>query len=214
MFHLIVLKTMKIMEPFGGVLAGRRKKNYGHNVALIGRHIPRTYIEDQRNWKDIRFGWKNMAYSGCEILAVYNAMFWLQKRFGSEALLSDISYFEKHGALLQGVFGTSPYAIRQYFLEKGYQVKMLTKDQKFEIQRIASCEDVFILTAFNQGYNLFKQIHTVCITKEESGKYHVHNAYALNSHRKYVAMEFDSLESAIHGFHEGSKLICLQAIFR
>lgn len=62
-----------------------REKNYRHNLKHLGemdREVWRdstVCIEDQAQWEAIQFGagsHHNMSYSGCEIIAVFNAV-WL-----------------------------------------------------------------------------------------------------------------------------------------
>ena len=58
-----------------------------------------------------------MAFNGCEVIAVYNALLYL----GKSALLCDISFFMEKYKMLFGLFGCNPYALIKHpaFSETG-----------------------------------------------------------------------------------------------
>lgn len=210
-YNQILVRIMGFLSLIGRVPRWRSRLNRKQNLRTIGKHIPNGYIEDQRNWKDVRFGFWNMAFSGCEIFAVYNALLALEQRFGAEELLRQIQEFEGKGSMLQGGFGCSPKSIASYFQTHGYRIAVTTKDTDASIQALERDGSVYILTAFNDGHNFFKQIHTVCITKEGEG-YWLHNGAFVNSHGKYLAKHFDSLPEAVHGLRPRSRLISLLVV--
>ncbi|MBP5265596.1 MAG: hypothetical protein J6Z06_02095 [Lachnospiraceae bacterium] len=208
----ILLFFMNLLASLGRVPKLRADKNYAKNRQAILSRIPVGFIEDQRNWKSVRFGFWNMAFSGCEIFAVYNAMVALEQRFGAEVLAEDIRYFERHGAMLHGGFGLSPYAIEAYFRKEGYMVSTTNRGERAVIRRMEKEGETFILTAYNHKRNLFQQIHTVCITKDEKGGFLMHNNYVKNSHGKYIAKHFDTLDAAVNGLTVDSTMIYLISI--
>ena len=129
------------------------------------------YIEDQHNYGDMNYGKTTIAYSGCEIIATYNAIYFLTKD-------EDISFpkmieaFEKDGICLDGRIGTSPYSIENYFKSNGYNT--ISSYNKEEYDNIGENYDVFIITFYNDKYNIWEMIHTTAITKE-NGYFHIHN---------------------------------------
>ena len=129
------------------------------------------YIEDQHNYEDMYYGIKTIAYSGCEIIATYNAIYFLTKdeNISFPKMIED---FEIDGICLFGVFGTDPLSIEKYLKKKGYNTT--SSYNKEEYDNIGKKYDVFIMTFYNNKYNIFDMIHTTAITKEK-GYYYIHN---------------------------------------
>lgn len=146
-----------------------------------------SYIENQSNWKSVRFGFSTMAYSGCEIMAVYNALLALGKKMTVEDTVELISAFEKKGAVLQGKWGTSPYAIFRYFLRHDYEAVITCSKDAERVNATAECCETLILTAYNNRYDIRNMIHTVSVTRDEKGNFILHNAYKKNSAGEYIA---------------------------
>ena len=60
-----------------------------------------------------------MKYSGCEIIAVYNAMLDLGRKSSLEDMAELITAFEERGAALKGEWGVAPHAITNYWTPAG-----------------------------------------------------------------------------------------------
>lgn len=139
-----------------------------------------AFVENQSEWGGILFGEgkkANMSYSGCGIIAVYNALVALGEPTSAKAMEELISGFERNGAAWRGRFGVAPTAIYDYFASRKFQVvKSDTKDAG-HINEIGKAYDVAIATVYNDRYDITAQIHTVCMTKEADGAYVIHNAY-------------------------------------
>ena len=122
------------------------KKNYerilDNEKVISSSHMDsirenKGFIEDQFRYHDVPLGAVNMAYAGCEIIALYNAIHACLLRTGvhafgdaeatyipytkasrpvspAKALSTMIAAFEKDGILLSGRFGTSPKALCDY----------------------------------------------------------------------------------------------------
>lgn len=131
------------------------------------------YIEDQHHYEDMRFGHSDMGYSGCEIIALYNALNRLQPKT-KPSLSSLIREFEKDGMLLFGLFGTSPYALDRYLRKSGFLTVFSTSSK--ELNAIARSSRAMILTMYNDYRDITEQVHTICITHDGS-VYHAHNVY-------------------------------------
>ena len=201
-----------------------REKNYVYNLKRLREmdqgswQDPSVCIENQAQWEDVRFGagrHHSMCYSGCEIIAVFNAR---KRLYGSgtpEELADLIRRFEAKGAALQGEFGTSPLALARYFKSCGLEV-LTSYGKQQSVEDIARESAVMIVTAYNDGNDITKQIHTVCITRNVSGGYILHNAYCKDKSGRYTeSISYPTLREAVtHISGYGAKLIYLIGINR
>lgn len=135
-----------------------------------------TYIENQSEWKEIEFGFTDMAYAGCEIMATYNARLSLGEEMTAKEMAELIQSFERRGAVLGGIFGTAPTAIYRYFRNNGYRVGMTTGMSEDEINAFGEGYGTAIITFFNNRNDIMSQVHTVNVSKEQGG-YVCHNAW-------------------------------------
>ena len=183
-------------------IAGR--KNYGHaagNAEVIRKnHAVRIrknngFIEDQHRYEDVSLGLTDMAYAGCEIIALYNVLAdwrthgnsgkrqspdttmpgWEENL--SSHLASLIRDFEKDGILLSGRFGTSPRALCDYIRQMGLEADLfrLDKKQSRDLDFSSFPADSYLLYYYNNANNIMDQIHTICITRNPEGQYTGHN---------------------------------------
>ena len=211
MFNELLVGTMDFLAVFGRISKRRIEKNNRDNATMVYKHLPNGYIEDQANWSDVKFGVKSMAYSGCEIFAAYNAIYALEGKPDKATLLFAISDFEEHGAMMQGRLGVAPRSLIAYLRKHGYATKMTMRSRPENIRAMDEAGEVFVLTGFNEKRKLSKMIHTVCITKNEDGKYVAHNNYYRNATGKYSEQVFDSLEDVVYHRSKG-QMICLMTI--
>lgn len=158
-------------------VTGRKADSHvGEETSIIERRgearaAGTGFLESQNSYGDIPFGKSDMAYAGCEIIAVYNALIALGARTDLGEL---IRTFERDGMVLSGRFGTSPLAIRDYFEKRRIRVDITYRESEYEA--LASRSEVLILTMYNDRHDIFKKIHTICITRDEKG-YTAHNTY-------------------------------------
>jgi len=175
-----------------------RKENRSVNDLVLNSDsspYKQGYIENQSEWKDIRFGRSTMAFSGCEIMAVYNVLYALDKGRGTKLIGELIEEFEKSGAALKGVIGSSPKAIRRHLLKRGIDCSIVWKEEDIDPDfKLA------IATVYNDKKSLYSQIHTITFTKDENG-FRAHNA---RSRQKY----YPTLREAINGVGSDPKMIC------
>ena len=160
----------------------------GHYLPEEGEHI-----ESQADWKNVRFGSStnsNMAYSGCGIIASYNALTALGEPQSADRMVNLISSYEKEGAAAKGEFGVAPRAIASYFTKEGYDVELSDTTDAEVINQIGQRNDVIVATVYNNQIDITDMLHTVCITKTEKGTYIAHNIGG-------VAQEKQTLEEAI-----------------
>ena len=149
------------------------------------------YIEDQNLLKSLPFGSTDMAYAGCEVIAVYN----LLKTLGKYTGLNDlIEVFEKKGTVFNGYFGTSPYALYMFLKKRGFDV--ICSSNKKVFPDIVNKSNVIIISFYNDYRNVMNMIHTVCVTKNPKGMLRAHNSVCkneiysdINSLEKHVGIE-------------------------
>lgn len=158
-------------------------------------------IEDQNRFKMISYGKSDMAYAGCEIIAVFNALSYL----GISSDLTDlISHFEHDGMVFGGRFGTSPFAMKDCLESMGLHVRSSLDRSEFD--RIAEDSDVSLLMFYNNRRNIFSKVHTVCLTHDERGLY-AHNVYGNGSIIGPAASVSDLFSKINDGFSKGIVII-------
>lgn len=179
MFGHVVLFGMELLrliqKTFGKNIAAS-SMSAGDSSSKSSAEISRApmYIENQHSLSNIPFGKADMAGCGCEVIAVYNAILALGGSGKVKSLNELIHVFEKDGMLLNGKFGTSPKALRDFLIRENYDIRYTSSQGKFD--EIARASSTCIITFFNDKYDIRKQIHTVCLTKE-NGKYIAHNLH-------------------------------------
>ena len=131
-----------------------------------------NYIEDQHSWADTAYGGVTLSYSGCEVIAVYNAVLSLTGR--APDLPELIGEFERDGMILGGRFGTSPASLEEYCRRKGFGTVSSTDTAEFD--SLAERSRTLVLTIYNDGMDIRRQVHTVSITRGPDG-YTAHNVY-------------------------------------
>lgn len=185
-----------------------REKNYDSNLEQFRNAawdfwtVPSVYIENQNEWGDILFGTgrhHNMRYSGCEILAVFNALKALSQTGSPELMAKLIRGFETRGAALRGEFGVSPRAIETYFRKHGFRVAATDKNDSESLDTVDGQSQVLIATVYNDANDITKQVHTVCITKDVGQGYVLHNIYRRDTKGRYIASPaYSTLSDAIN----------------
>ena len=164
-------------------------------------HVPDAYIENQSEWKKVRFGvgrHLSMSYAGCEIIATYNAGKALGNPVSKRYMAELIEGYEARGAAIWGVFGVAPTAIAAYFRKNGFAVETADGADGRAVAGIARNHRVMIATAYNDRNDITAQIHTVCITKNRDGKFVLHNAYHRDEKGRFCeSRPYDTLQDAV-----------------
>lgn len=217
-----VLKVYDLLSRISKVSSKARKKNREINSRTLAEgNVFRTghFIENQNDWGDIQFGsgkHHNMRYSGCEIIAVYNALLDLGRVLSSEDMAELIGAFEEKGAALKGEFGVTPHAIKDYFENSGYDVWATSSNDEKSICELEAKSHTVIVTVYNNKENIMEEIHTVCITKQ-NGVYAVHNDYARDGKKPVGYKErsgYATLQEAIDSIGRASKSIHIIGIIK
>lgn len=210
-----VLKVYNLLSRISKVSSKARKKNREINSrALAEGNVFKAghFIENQNDWGDIQFGsgkHHNMRYSGCEVIAVYNALLDLGKELSPGDMAELIGAFEEKGAALKGEFGVTPHAIRDYLKNSGYDVAATSSNDESSICELEKKGHTFIATVYNNKENIMEEIHTVCITKN-AGIYAVHNDYTRDGKNPAGYRErggYATLQEAIDSIGRASKSI-------
>ena len=137
-----------------------------------------AYIENQPQLKGLKFGWKyDFAYSGCSVIAVYNALRSMGERVSGETLLEIAERLQRRGAALRGKFGVAPLSLKhfleRYGREKGFVVRS-TMSVKADVLDSMGEESEAIVAVVWNGRRLRDQLHAVHIEKRKGG-YIIHN---------------------------------------
>lgn len=200
-----------------------RNQNHKSNIMqLKNMHwdfwtVPSAYIENQNEWGNIMYGagkHHNMRYSGCEIIATFNALKALTWMGSPESMAELIHEYEMRGAALRGEWGVSPRAIETFFRKQGFLVTTTEKGDKESLEMVDRQSQVLIAVAYNDANDITQQVHTICITKDVGKGYVLHNAYRSNKNGKYIASApYVTLSDAISNMSRYEpKLICLIGI--
>lgn len=178
-----VIDVMEFISDNFFIPIWKINRNLGNNSTMISEKLYKTgnYIENQEFWGEIKYGFKDMAFSGCEIIAVINALHSLGDDMSEEDVVDLISYFEEKGSVFAGVWGTSPMALVDYLSEEGYGVEYTTTTDYSEIEKLGERSDTIIVTLYNEKDDILQQIHTINIEKglDAKGKvvYIGHNTF-------------------------------------
>ena len=172
------------------------------------------HIENQPQWKQIRFGRFTMDYSGCEIIATYNAILSLGETLPEQGITDLIGAYEKKGAVLWGGWGVAPRAIYRYFKEKGYDTAMTCSTAPEDISKMGEEYSTAIITVYNDARDITKQIHTMNVSKTDQNTFVLHNCYRRDRNGSYtMGLPHASLWEAIRSLGGGrAKPICIIGI--
>ncbi len=213
--NVVVVWVLHILSWFSGLSGKRSSGNLNYNrVQLLDKNSMNaennTYIENQSMWTGVLFGSVyKLSYSGCEVIAVYNALLSLGQKMSVKELMALITAFEKKGIVGRGKFGVSPRAAYLFFKRAGYRVTMTASKKASVINEIGACSDTTIVTVYNDRNDITKQVHTMNVSKDDAGKYHIHNGYKVRTDaggkRQFVDDgPYDTLEEAIKGMARGN----------
>lgn len=174
----VVVAAFELMRTQQKILRKNYSQHLRSNQAAMKAHLKELeaaggYIENQLDYTDMAYGESNVAFSGCEVLAAYNAIYAVFRK-AHVSLPDMIASFEQDGMVMQGKFGTSPKAIQKFLQSWGLKTRFTTREEDFDYTGRIS--DALILTVYNDRNDLNQEVHTICISK--SGEvYTAHNVY-------------------------------------
>lgn len=189
--------VVRLVSSAAGLFT-RRRCNEGKRAGISG------YINGQGRLPlaQLPYGKYTMGYCGCEVIAACNAM----KMLGREYPLEDAAeYFEKHGLLFNGFFGTDIGSLRRFFTREGYDAEMVfgRRLRKRGTDALLERSDAAILSFWtglklknNDGY--WYSLHTVAVGKVPGGvELYNLNIYSRNAERKYGSLAHMEQERGI-----------------
>ena len=146
-----VISAFELMRKQQRLMKKDFSKHLKKNSEAVEKHAAdikknNGFIEDQNKWSDTAYGESTMQYSGCEIIATFNA---IRNILGRQliSLPEMISEYEKDGMVLSGKFGTAPKAISDFLERHGFKTELSTSEKEFD--DIGKRSDSLILTMYN-----------------------------------------------------------------
>jgi uncharacterized membrane protein YfhO len=140
MKHRIVLNIPGVLFFREKVQKKKTKKSRENQV------IARGLINEQRLYENVKYGLGNVSYSGCELVAIYNASLLTKTGFdkmGADRINADASMkkliqsaLKKKYTMLNGKWGTNPYDLGRLLEENNLKYEVIKKQED-----IISAED-------------------------------------------------------------------------
>ena len=140
MKHRIVLNIPGVLFVREKVQKKKTKKSRENQV------IARGLINEQRLYENVKYGLGNVSYSGCELVAIYNASLLTKTGFdkmGADRINADASMkrliqsaLKKKYTMLNGKWGTNPYDLGRLLEENNLKYEVIKKQED-----IISAED-------------------------------------------------------------------------
>lgn len=212
LWFLDICTHFKILKKKG--LANRRA-----NAEAFTKDFPseghfftqENFIENQPQWKPVKFGKYSMDYSGCEIIATYNALLSLGEKLSQDDMIALISRYEKKGAVLCGGWGVAPRAVYRFFKEKGYDVCLTCSRGPADINTMGERYGTIIINVYNDAEDITRQIHTMNVSKNDKNCFILHNCYRTGKDGRYVmSVPYGSLYDVIRSINGGkAQPICI-----
>ena len=150
---------------------------YLQNMQKMKEH--KGFIENQHKEPvaSLRYGLTRMKDTGCELIAIYNAML----LYGKNPSLPNIIFTAENsvpGMVLEGGFGTDPVFEKNYLKKQGINTKTYSTIKAADREKKAG--DIFIVTFSNRtGKNKnipSPVVHTVAVIICSNGKIRAYNA--------------------------------------
>ena len=181
LFHKIAFGFVQFTAPKFGMTEGA--KTYGKNRQLEGELV-RGLITDQSKLSGISFGDTNVGKSGCEAVALYNA---LLLRGRPKALSDIIRDLQDAQALVnRGKWGANPFDIARVMRE--YRLDYEPMETITEAEEKMRPGDLLLVTVWNQGRRPLQGIHGYIIEMKAPDDYLVYNRVYLNHPEKKTTL--------------------------
>ena len=156
------------------------KKNFKHNEKIP---LPAALINGQSLGavSGMKFGFSTMSLSGCEVIAVYNALVLL----GRPRPFVEIARYMERFRVLGGFWGTNFFTLGHCLKHFGMHVKRVRKPHVLEQELLAGKTCLYV---FWVGKIFRSSVHTV-VLQNDGGKLLVYNAF--NRHDKVVRTVYE-----------------------
>lgn len=144
-------------------------KNYEYNKAIP---LPQGPINGQSlgTVSGMRFGCSTMSYSGCEVIAVYNAL-WLA---GCPQPFDEIARYMERFRMMRGFWGTNFLALGRCLKRFGLRAKRVRRRKRVEValQNGQTC-----LFVYWTRRRFCSPVHTICIQQNADSSVSAYNYY-------------------------------------
>lgn len=150
-----------------------QKRNYNYNKELPQ---PSGFVYGQKKYADWKFGYSNLSYAGCEVIAGYNVAKALGKNY---TLAQVVLLYEALGIEIgaaQGYFGSNPYQISYFLKSTGISYTRVNNYKTFE-SKMKYSKDCYVILSLWTDESADSMIHTFMIDKENGrdAKFYVYN---------------------------------------
>ena len=141
----------------------------------------------------MKFGLSNMSRSGCEVIAVYNALLLHHKRVP----FTEIARYMERFRVLLGFWGTDFWVLGHCLKHYGLKAQRVREPEKVRDAIMAGRIVVYVYWC---GKRFRSSVHTVCL-RRHGDHMHVYNAYNKCGH-VYTAKYADYLQKSkmIYGY--------------
>ena len=170
MKHRIVLNIPGVLFVREKVQKKKTKKSGENQV------IARGLINEQRLYENVKYGLGNVSYSGCELVAIYNASLLTKTGFdkiGADRINADASMkrliqsaLKKKYTMLNGKWGTNPYDLGRLLEENNLKYEVIKKQED-----IISAEDEGIRGQIGEKLQSEEEKHSKEKPQSEEEKY-------------------------------------------
>jgi len=209
------LGFIEILSKFTGISQSAIDEHFNDNKSNWNDYKSKMkgkYIERQRDLEMLKYGTNRKGLSkifmggnelvaarnSCEVISVYNTLRFFDDDSEGSDLPELLKYFEKHGIVLKGYFGSTFYGIVKYFKNRDFECRYFT-GRNIDRENMEYLENNFaayIFMSYNNIDNIIDMIHTMSITKEDKG-FVIHNSYNKMCY-------FDSLYDAVIHYNESN----------
>lgn len=166
--HKIAFGLVQFAAPKFGMSEGQ--KTYGRNRQIEEEKV-RGPITDQSLLSDISFGETNVGKSGCEAVAIYNALIIRNKQRRLCDIIRDLQ--DAQTLVNRGKWGTNPFQLGRILEEYGLSQEAM--ETIAEAEEKMNPGDLLLVTVWNHSRRPLQGIHGYVIEMRGPGEYVVFN---------------------------------------
>ena len=144
-------------------------RNFEHNSRIP---LPEQPINGQSMGavSGMKFGRSTVSYSGCEVIAVYNALL----LHGTPQPFPEIARYMERFRVLLGFWGANLFLLGRALRHYGLHTKRVRRREKITA---ALQNGQYALLVYWVGKRFRSPVHTVCIRQGDNGQICVYNQY-------------------------------------